>query len=362
MDNRTRIINTVTMQPIDRQPLAFYFGTWPETVTRWEQEGLPKGSSWAGELNLDPGFRHVDVNLGYCPAFKRELVEEREDTCLIWDELGVLQEIRKGGSTIPRIIENPVRDRASWEKLKTERLNPDVPERFPANWEVLVREYNEGDKIVQLGWFPYGLFGTLRDMMGVEELLITFYDDPALIHDMMDYLTDFWISIYEKVCRTVRVDAIHMWEDMSGKNGSLISPAMVREFMMPNYKRIAAFAKAHEIHIFALDTDGDCSQLVPLYLESGINLVMPFEVAAGSDIRWYRSQYPSLCIMGGIDKQEIAKGRDAIDRELDRIDSMFKGPGYIPALDHLVHPEISYGDFKYFVSELRKRIDKYADI
>jgi uroporphyrinogen decarboxylase len=349
------------MRPIDRQPLAFYFGTWPETVRRWEQEGLPKGSSWEAELCLDAGFRHVNVNLGYCPAFKREFIEEKDDTYLIRDELGVLQEIWKGGSTIPRILENPVKDRASWETLKAERLNPDAPERFPGNWENLVREYNEGDKIIQLGWFPYGLFGTLRDMMGVEELLMAFYDDPELIRDMMDYLTDFWIAIYEKVCRTVRVDAIHMWEDMSGRNGSLISPAMVREFMMPNYKRISAFAGAHNIPIFALDTDGDCSQLVPLYLESGINLVMPFEVAAGSDILWYRSQYPNLCVMGGIDKQEIAKGRDAIDRELDRIDSMFKGPGYIAALDHLVHPEISYGDFKYFVAELRKRIDKYAD-
>jgi hypothetical protein len=93
-----------------------------------------------------------------------------------------LQEIWKGGSTIPRIIENPVKDRASWEKLKTERLNPDDPLRFPDNWEDLARKYNEGDKIIQLGWFPYGLFGTLRDMMGVEELLVAFYDDPALIH------------------------------------------------------------------------------------------------------------------------------------------------------------------------------------
>jgi hypothetical protein len=80
MDNRTRIINTVTMQPIDRQPFAFYFGTWPETVKRWEQEGLPKGSSWDNELNLDAGFRHADVNLGYCLAFKREVIEEKEDT------------------------------------------------------------------------------------------------------------------------------------------------------------------------------------------------------------------------------------------------------------------------------------------
>jgi len=361
MNSRTRIINTVLMKEIDRQPLTFYFGPWPETIERWEKEGLQKGSQWDTGLNFDSGIRHVGVNLGFYPAFEKKIIEEKKNTWLIRNEYGILEEIRKGGSTIPKIIESPVKDRESWEKLKAERLNPESPERFPPNWNELVKKYNDGDEIIQLGWYPYGLFGTLRDFMGVEELLVSFYDDPDLIHDMMDYLTDFWLTIYKKVCSTVWVNAIHMWEDMSGKNGSLISPQMVREFMMPNYKKMSAFAREHNIHIFSLDTDGDCSQLIPLFLESGINLMLPFEVAAGCDINVYKKLYPELCIMGGIDKREIAKGPEAIDRELDRIDSMFNGPGYWPALDHLFHPEISYSDFKYFVSAVRKRIEKYRN-
>jgi uroporphyrinogen decarboxylase len=360
MNNRARIINNVLMKKIDRQPLAFYFGPWGETIERWEKEGLAEGSSWDTGLDLDAGIRHVNVNLGYCPAFKREIIEEKKDTYLIRNELGILEEVLKSGSTIPRIIETPVKDWESWEKLKAERLNPGSPERFPPDWDKLAGKYNESDYVIKLGWFPYGLFGTLRDMLGVETLLLTFFDDPDLIHDMMDYLTNFWLAIYEKVCRKAEVHAIHMWEDMSGKNGSLISPQMVREFMMPNYQKIAAFAREHNIPIFSLDTDGDCSQLVPLFLESGINLVFPFEVAAGCDVNEYRKRYPNLCIMGGIDKREIAKGPQAIERELDRIDPMLKGPGYWPALDHLIHPEISYNDFKYFVASLRERVERHG--
>jgi len=88
-------------------------------------------------------------------------------------------------------------------------------------------------------------------------------------------------------------------------------------------------------------------------MESGINFIYPFEVAAGSDIVSYRRRYPTLGIMGGIDKQEIAKGPEAIDHELARISGMFKNKGYIPALDHLIHPEISWENFKYFVLELK---------
>ncbi|MGI6706517.1 MAG: hypothetical protein ACOX6S_09840, partial [Clostridia bacterium] len=113
---------------------------------------------------------------------------------------------------------------------------------------------------------------------------------------------------------------------------------------------------AHDIAIFSLDTDGDCTELIPLFLESGINLIYPFEVAAGCDIVAIRKQYPNLAIMGGIDKREIAKGKEAIDRELERVRELFAYSGYFPALDHLIHPEISWEDFQYLVWRLKEMI------
>lgn len=355
MNSRERILSTVLGKKIDRLPFFFYFGPWGETIERWKNEGLPQDREWHEDFGFDAGIAVVNVNLGYCPDFGYMQVEERDDSLIVRDRSGILKEIRKHGTSIPRFIDYPVKTPSDWKELK-KRLNPDSPGRFPDNWEELTEKYNKGDKVVQLGTWPYGLFGTLRDMMGVEELLVSFYEQPELIHDMMDYLTDFWIAIYEKVCKDVKVDCIHMWEDMSGKDGSLISPKMVREFMMPDYIKIKKFAEKNDISVFSLDTDGDCSELVPLYMECGINTIMPFEVAAGCDIVDYRRKYPDLCIMGGIDKREIARGKDAIDRELERINEMFKYGKYIASLDHLVHPEISWQDFCYFVNKLKGMI------
>lgn len=325
-------------------------------MDRWREEGLENNEAWDKEFGFDPGIVQIDVNLGYYPKFEERIVEDKGQTVIKYDVKGILIEDRKDGGSIPRYIEYPVKNSEDWERLKNERLNPNDLNRFPSDWDELLKECNNGDRIVQLGTYPYGLFGTFRDMMGVEELLVSFYDQPELIHEMMDYLTDFWIAIYEKVCKDVKVDVIHIWEDMSGKQGSLISPAMVREFMMPNYKKIKAFADRHGIQVISLDTDGNCWELVPLFMECGINLILPFEVAAGSYIVEYRSKYPTLGIMGGIDKQEIAKGKEYIDKELERVSEMFKSSGYLAALDHLVHPEISWEDFRYFVYRLKDMI------
>ncbi len=67
----------------------------------------------------------------------------------------------------------------------------------------------------------------------------------------------------------------------------------------------------------------------------------PWE-AAGMDIRRVRQEYPDLIIAGGIDKREIAKGKQAIDTELEsKLPPMFEKGGYFPSLDHHVPPEVS---------------------
>ncbi len=83
--------------------------------------------------------------------------------------------------------------------------------------------------------------------------------------------------------------------------------------------------------------------------------MLPFECAAGLDIREIRKKYPHLRILGGIDKREIAKGKEAIDKELEsKLPFMFSKGGYIPTLDHHVHPQISYENFKYYLKKTRE--------
>ena len=147
-------------------------------------------------------------------------------------------------------------------------------------------------EVVQVGVFPYGVFGTPRDLLGVEELLVGFYTRPEMVRDMMEHLTTLWISIWERVAGEVPIAHIHVWEDMSGKQGPLISPKMVRSFMMPCYDRIAAVARSAGVRIISVDTDGDCCQLVPLMMEHGIAVFLPFEVQAGNDVLVYRRRYP----------------------------------------------------------------------
>lgn len=372
MDNITRIVNTALGKEVDRLPFFVHWdlNPWIPTRRRWEKEGVPDAEKWREalqdeeNLEFDQGFYPIGtangkkegVNLGFCPFFTEEIIEDRGDKHVIRDRQGILQLATKDRCAIPMFLEYPIKNRADWEKIRDQRLDPDNPGRFPDNWDEITAGLRSDHYALQIGEYPYGLFGTLRDFMGAEELLVSFHTQPGLIQEMMDYLTDLWINIYSKISRKIKIHHIHMWEDMSGRQGSLISPEMVKKFMMPNYKKIKDFADREDIPIFSVDTDGKVDELLPLFMESGVNLVWPFEVAAGSDIVKFGRQYPSLCIMGGIDKRELAKDKKAINAELKKIAPMFSRGRYIAGLDHAIPPDVSWENMKYYVRQLRNYI------
>ena len=352
MKSRERIRATLLGEKTDRAPYTSGMGMWGGTLARWRRE-------WGGEniniheyFGFDEGFSYIGdhhgIRLGINPWYEHELIEERERSVVVRSNQGILLEQMRGIETIPNFIEYPVKDRETWKKFKEERLNISSPPRIPANIKELGEGLNNGGAFVTLGSYPYGLFGTCRDFMGVEALLVAFIEEPELVFDMMRHLTDLWISVYTEAVKYIKFDQLHIWEDMSGKQGSLISPAMVKDFMLPNYRRIAEFCETNGIEILSVDTDGNVEELVPLFISAGVNFIFPFEVAAGSDVLEFRKRYPKLGIMGGIDKRELAKTHKEIDRQMEMVDEMLGYGRYIPCADHHIHPEVSWENFCYY--------------
>jgi uroporphyrinogen decarboxylase len=205
---------------------------------------------------------------------------------------------------------------------------------------------------------PDGFFGMPRELLGVENQLMMYYDDPQLMHDINDHLTRVWLAVMEELLSKVELDFVYFWEDMAFKNGPLLSPAMFREFMAPYYRRMTAFLTQRGVKIVFVDTDGDCWKLIPEFLQAGVMGMYPFEVNAGMDIVQVRKQYPELLIQGGLDKIKIAQSKEAIDDELGaKLPSLLSQGGYIPFVDHLVPPDVSWDNFRYY----RERVSDYVE-
>ena len=126
--------------------------------------------------------------------------------------------------------------------------------------------------------------------------------------------------------------------------------------MVPHYKRIIELLRSNGVDIIFLDCDGNVEQLIPLWLESGINYIWPMEVAAGNDVVALRKKYGNSLIIGGaIDKRALIKGKQAINEEvMSKVPFLLESGGYLPTVDHLVPPEVTFDNYCYYINLMRE--------
>ena len=380
MNSRERFLAWMSFEKTDRAPRG-ELGYWGGTIRRWYDEGLPKkaglpdsvvwGDAVIGEMNpgtgsrirdrdvhdyfgFDEGIDKVWFNNLICPPFQEEVLEDHGNWVLKRTARGTVMKEHKERAGMPAVVSGPVSNREDWERLKAERLRPTLEGRLPTNWADMVAGYKARDYALFIGGPYNGFFGTPGDLVGREKILYMFYDDPELIRDIINYLADFWIALHDKILDQVDADVASFWEDMCGKNGPLISPAMFREFMLPAYKKMTSFYRERGIKIIFWDSDGDFRPLIPLLLEGGVTQLYNFEVNAGMDVVEVRRAYPRLQMVGGLDKTKLAAGREAIDAELEaKVPFMLRTGGYWPCVDGNVSPEVSWENFCYY----RRRLD-----
>jgi len=351
MTHRERFLRNMRYQDFDRAPF-WDFGAWPETIERWERE---KPNCKEVPLTRDPCA-------GYggwfepTPPFEYKVVEEDDRTITYINHEGILLKERKDNpwSSMPQFIKFPVETREEFRTFCKERLNFDMASRLGADWVEKMEAHKDRDvPLFVSGGRWGGFFGPQRNLLGVENLCMMFYDDPAFVEEMMDYFADFMIAIMDKVLDHTDIDVFGFWEDMAYKTAPLISPEMVRKYMLPRYRRVVDHLSRRGVEFFALDSDGDISSLVPVWLDSGINILYPFEVQCGMDVNQVRKEYgKELRMWYGVDKRVAAWGPDAIDPEMKRVAPLVRDGGFIPGPDHSFPPDVFYENYVYFLKKL----------
>ena len=365
LNNKESFLRLFSGEPVDRAPFLDIMGFWQSSLDRWKTEGLAADATpqTVRDIVGFDGCRGFMLPIkGYIwPEFGREVLEEEGNRILVRNRWGGVEQDLKDSEVMPITISGPVSDRASWEKIK-ERLDPETPGRLPSNWSEICRDAKASGEPVYAGDLPLGFFGAPRELLGFEQLSFLFYDDSNLLHEILDTLCDLWVKLFERVQKDITLDWYFIWEDMCSKKGSLISADLFREFLLPRYQRLTKALRSDGCKNVLVDSDGDQRPLVPLWLEGGVNILFPWETQFGLDISEVRRKYPSLGMIGGINKFSLSHGRDAIDKELEKIPFMLEHGRYIPGLDHGVPTDVSWDNYRYFYDRLRDLVWKYPPI
>lgn len=342
--------------PLYRREFGYY------CLERWHEQGMPEDVPLAELFDYDPPGNYHLGQLGWCeaafePAFEIKVIEPRGDYELEQDVAGrhVLYFRGRRSGFMPEYVDHPVKDGQTWQDNVRWRLDPTTAARYD---DLEVRMAHARDLAAQGYMISQNLIGGymyLRSLIGPQRLFYAFYDMPDVIHDCMRA----WLELADAVIachqRYVTLDEVYIAEDICYNHGPLISPEMMRAFLFPYYQQLLHNVRARQIdrtrHLYVhVDTDGYAVPTISLYQEAiGLDVMSPFEVAAGCDVVEIGRQVPGLALFGGIDKRVLAQGRAAIDACVERIlPAMRARGGYIPTCDHGVPEEVPYTDYLYY--------------
>ncbi len=348
---RDEYLDYMTFRRNDRPLFTEIFGPLVGLKEEWEAQGATPE-----ELDLS-AFRYrceqrgrIPVRTGRLGGYTPVKLEETDDFILTRDELGRTMRLMKGVSTLAIPMDYPVKNMDDWRKIKPWYEFSEA--RFGREWERIAREHLAAGRVVTVS-IPGG-FDEPRQLLGEEALCMAYYDQPELIHDILDTIGETAYRVLDRVSATVQVDMLTVHEDMAGKSGPLVGPNQVREFILPYYRRIWDMLAERGARLFDQDSDGDMRPVIPVFLEAGVNCMHPMEPAAGMDIVAIRQEYGTrLAFYGGIDKHVLRRSKEEIVAELEyKIPPMVATGGCVIGLDHRIPNGTPLENYRFYVDKV----------
>ena len=327
---------------------------WSETVARWQKEGLRGDANTALEL-LESDL----YSLGWVwPApfpGESEIIEENAETKVVRDAQGKLVRYWKNKSGTPDHLGFGCDTRAKWDTIyKPALLDSGL------QWDVaaITRNYKKGR--AKSKWcFLAGVegFEETRSIMGDEITLMAMCEDPEWIRDVSRTCCDVFMRNLDAAMATgIQPDGLWVYGDMAFKTATMCSPAMYKELVWPDHKRLADWAHAHNMKLI-YHTDGDVNGVMDLYLAAGFDCLQPLETKAGMDLRRLAPKYGDrLAFFGNIDVMVLmTNDRARIEAEVKaKLAAGMATKGYIYHSDHSVPPQVSWETYQFVIQLLEK--------
>ena len=230
----------------------------------------------------------------------------------------------------------------------------------PEAWEECIKGFEAIDKNE---YFPTakvfcGMFEKCHYLMGMEDTMINFYEEPEAMHELIDYMADWECTIADEHFKYVKPEILFHHDDWGSQRSLFISKDMFDEFFLPAYKKIYGHWKDLGIKYIVHHSDSYAADLVPEMIEMGID-VWQGAVYENNIPKLVAEYGGAITIQGGLDngKYDMPDWTDEKVRAGLKAHIEACGPKYIiPALT-MGGPETTYEGLYERVSEIIAEFD-----
>jgi uroporphyrinogen-III decarboxylase len=329
MSTQERLQALLHFQSFDRLPIVEWAVWWHETLNRWYQEGLPGQLRDRYEIQ-----RHLGMDV-----WRQFWFHARTASCP--------KPAYHGAGLISNMDEYQSLKKYLYPKIDVENTIGAVRQ-----------EHERGDCGL---WFTIdGPFWYPRTLLGIERHLFAFYDQPELMHQINQDITEWHLDLIKEICRVSQPDFCTLAEDMSYNHGPMLGKEQFEAFLKPYYEQLVPLLQENNI-VIIVDSDGDVAEPAPWFEQAGIQGILPLERKAGVDIAQLRADHPEMRFIGHFDKMKLNQGESRMREEFERLLPTARKGGFAISVDHQTPPGVSYDQYQSYLQLFREYAIKAAE-
>jgi uroporphyrinogen-III decarboxylase len=163
-----------------------------------------------------------------------------------------------------------IKDITKWKDM-VKRPRTDFPDADWAAAEKAAAAIDRRETFLAAFVAP-GVFEQLHYLMGIDDCLVNFYEEPEAMKELIEYITEYGLNWAKEYTSHIKPDALFHHDDWGSQYSSFMSPEMFREFILPAYKKIYGFYKKYGVKIIVHHSDSYAANLVPMMIETGVTV------------------------------------------------------------------------------------------
>ncbi|UCE40018.1 MAG: uroporphyrinogen-III decarboxylase-like protein [Candidatus Aminicenantes bacterium] len=183
-----------------------------------------------------------------------------------------------------------------------------------------------------------------KDLRGQETAFMDLVHNPELVHFCLDKLFELGFTEIQRLFEQIpgKVMLTYVAEDLGAQDDLMISPAHIREFLLPKMKQVIDFVHSQGAFVFH-HNDGSIRRILPDMITAGIDILNPIQWRAENmDRKKLKADFGNDVVFhGAVDNQQTLPfgSVEEIQQEvLENISILGTGGGYILAPCHNIQP------------------------
>jgi len=312
----------------------------PDRLPLYEHHIDPPFISKALGEEIDPS----GLTAAELPDYYRKVIGFWKDmTYDGFDFEAAICDIFPGHGAIMGGMPGPIQSRDDFEKYPWKEIPVIFREKYVPHLEAIRKTLPTGMKAY--GGCGYGIFEGSQDLVGFEYLCVMQCMDPELFRDLFIRIGDLWVELWTWLTENYSDLFVfyRMGDDLGHKTSTMFDPDVVRDHILPQYKRVIDIAHRNGKK-FLLHSCGCIFPLMDDIIGLGIDAKHSNEDQIAPFMDWIEKYSDRIGLFGGFDLNLLIleKPEDVYKKVLEKgllYRSKAKGyglgsgnsiPGYIP--------------------------------